>query len=80
MGERRFEVEGTFMAVMLLGVISASGNGASCEDDESGNVKVARARCSAPCRTSARPGLEPYRLNYLMLWWMYVIVLHLPLP
>jgi hypothetical protein len=49
MGERRFEVEGTLTAVTLLGVETSLGNGASREDEESGNVNVVSARCSAPC-------------------------------
>ena len=68
------------MAVMLLGTVSAFGNGASCEDEESGKVKVARARCSAPYLESARAGMYPYLVNYLVLWWVYRVVLHLPLP
>jgi len=45
MGESRFGVEGTLVAVTFLGTSKASACVASCEDEESGNINVVRARC-----------------------------------
>jgi len=45
MDERRFEVDGTLVAVTLEGMGTASAKGASCEDEESGKINVVKAWC-----------------------------------
>ena len=45
MGENRFAVEGTGLAVTLLGMGTVSANGARWEVDESGNINVTSAKC-----------------------------------
>jgi hypothetical protein len=45
MGESKFAVEGTTMAVTLLGTGTVSANGARWEVDESGNINVTSAKC-----------------------------------
>jgi len=49
MGERRFAVEGTFSAVTFCGMGTAWAGGASCEMEDRGKMKVARARCWDGC-------------------------------
>ena len=45
MGESRFAVEGTALAVTLLGTGTVLANGARWDVDESGNINVASAKC-----------------------------------
>ena len=45
MGESKFAVEGTALAVTLFGTGTVSANGARWEVDESGNINVASAKC-----------------------------------
>jgi len=44
-GESKFEVGGTTLAVTLGGMGTASGSGARWEVEESGNINVVNAKC-----------------------------------
>lgn len=47
-GDSKFEVDGTIFAETLLGIGTVSASGDNCELIESGNTKVASAKCCDP--------------------------------